>query len=431
MGLAMAPLAYADNDNDGEHGKSGKSNNGNKSWVFNFGALGTTTDALMQQIKILQEELAKLKADKKALSNDDSNDAARAALKVEIKETKSDIKDVRKDLKFLRSLSRGMSGDDVRDLQELLAQDPSLFSPEFITGFFGPRTEAALRLFQKKHGIDSIGIFGPKTQAKILSLFIGRELPFGIIKRLGLEISSTTPGQGFVTLCHKPAGASPQTLVIAIPALGAHLAHGDSVGVCAGGGTPTDTTAPTFSNIAATSITTAGATIQWNTNEGATSQVEYGTTTSYGATTTLNATLVTSHSVAITGLTNGTLYHFRVISKDAAGNSATSGDSTFTTGTPDTTAPIISGLNASSTSATAANVIWATNENASSKVWYGTTTPVTLASPTLNAFNSTLVTNHLLGLSGLTASTTYYYAIETTDAANNTATSSTQSFVQP
>ena len=96
-----------------------------------------------------------------------------------------------------------------------------------------------------------------------------------------------------------------------------------------GGGT--DTTAPVISSIAAGSISSSGATITWTTNEGATSQVEYGTTTSYGTKTTESSAKVTSHSQALSGLSANTTYHYRVISKDAAGNVATSGDNTFTT----------------------------------------------------------------------------------------------------
>jgi hypothetical protein len=93
----------------------------------------------------------------------------------------------------------------------------------------------------------------------------------------------------------------------------------------------TDTTPPVISAITATSITDTGATITWTTDEASDSQVEYGLTTSYGSTTTLNATMVTSHSVPITGTAATTLYHYRVKSRNAAGLLTTSGDNTFTT----------------------------------------------------------------------------------------------------
>ena len=64
-----------------------------------------------------------------------------------------------------------------------------------------------------------------------------------------------------------------------------------------------DTTAPTISARTVTSVTANAATVTWTTNEPATSQVDYGLTTSYGSTTTLDASLVTAHSVVISGLT--------------------------------------------------------------------------------------------------------------------------------
>lgn len=94
---------------------------------------------------------------------------------------------------------------------------------------------------------------------------------------------------------------------------------------------PPDTTPPVISGVSTTNITTTGATVNWTTDEIADSQVEYGPTTSYGSTTTLNTSLVTSHTVNLAGLSLGTTYHYRVISKDASGNTATGSDNTFST----------------------------------------------------------------------------------------------------
>jgi len=82
--------------------------------------------------------------------------------------------------------------------------------------------------------------------------------------------------------------------------------------------------------------------IIWNTDEPASSKVEYGTGTSYGKSKANKINnideQVTSHVVSLTGLTPNTIYHFRVNSKDIANNSVVSGDFTFTTaggpGTP-------------------------------------------------------------------------------------------------
>lgn len=342
--LAIAPLAFADNDNGGTRNSKRKNDN-NSSFVFNpFTSVGTTTDALQTQVKSLQDLLNGLKAQRRTLDNASTTNAARDALKVQIKATKSDLKQAKKELRFARSLVRGMSGDDVRDLQELLAQDSSLFSLADVSGFFGPRTEVALREFQRKHGIGAIGIFGPQTQAKIFALFAGRELPAGIIARLGLETSSTTPGQGLVAICHKPIGTTPQSLVIAIPSLGAHLSHGDSVGVCPGSGTPqatttpptppTDTTAPTLSSILFSGISSTTATASWNTDENAVSKVYYATTSPVNLLTALNvgtASSTTLHVHTLFGLTASTTYFAVLESKDAANNTATGSQQSFIT----------------------------------------------------------------------------------------------------
>jgi peptidoglycan/xylan/chitin deacetylase (PgdA/CDA1 family) len=98
-----------------------------------------------------------------------------------------------------------------------------------------------------------------------------------------------------------------------------------------------DVTAPTISAISSGTPNQHDVTITWTTNEAATSQVKYGTTTSYSASTTIDNTQVTAHSVQIAGLDTATAYHFVVTSKDAAGNATTSADQTFTTAS----APIV------------------------------------------------------------------------------------------
>jgi hypothetical protein len=88
-------------------------------------------------------------------------------------------------------------------------------------------------------------------------------------------------------------------------------------------------------SVSSGSVTNTGATISWTTDKGATSQVEYGTDTTYESSSTNTETLTTSHSVALSSLNSGTTYHYRVKSVDEAGNITFSEDYTFiTTGTP-------------------------------------------------------------------------------------------------
>src|SRR4029434_1727054 len=88
---------------------------------------------------------------------------------------------------------------------------------------------------------------------------------------------------------------------------------------------------PVISAVSGAGINARGATINWTTNEPSDSQVEYGTTTTYGAFSALNASLVTGHAQSLAGLSPNTLYHYRIHSKDAAGNKAVSPDFSFTT----------------------------------------------------------------------------------------------------
>ena len=104
-----------------------------------------------------------------------------------------------------------------------------------------------------------------------------------------------------------------------------------------------DTTAPTISSVASSSVTSNSARITWTTIEPATSQVEYGTTTTYGTLTPIDNTLVTSHSVTLIGLAASTTYNYRVRSKDAATNEGIGSNATFRTlAGPDTTPPTVS-----------------------------------------------------------------------------------------
>jgi hypothetical protein len=180
-----------------------------------------------------------------------------------------------------------------------------------------------------------------------------------------------------------------------------------------------DTTAPVISGVGTSNLSSTGVTVGWTTDEAADTQVEYGTTTSYGSSTALNTTLLTSHTVNLTGLAANTTYHFRVKSRDAAGNLRTSGDFTFTTpAAPDTTAPTISNVG-SSAGHNAASITWLTNEAADTQVEYGLTT--TYGSTT--TLNTSLVTSHTVNLAGLAANTTYHFRVKSRDAAGNLRTS--------
>src|SRR5205085_855054 len=85
-----------------------------------------------------------------------------------------------------------------------------------------------------------------------------------------------------------------------------------------------DNAAPAIANVSASNITNESAVINWTTSEPATSQVEYGKTTSLGSLTPVDPALVTTHSVTLSQLAANTTYFYSVHSRDAATNEGVS-----------------------------------------------------------------------------------------------------------
>ncbi|GEM_PF-510303 len=96
-----------------------------------------------------------------------------------------------------------------------------------------------------------------------------------------------------------------------------------------------DTTPPKISEIETTNWTGNSIKITWKTDEGATGLVSYGTSSSYGKNQEeqTDANLPKYHEVTLYELSPQTTYHYKIISRDAAGNE-TSKDDTFVTPPP-------------------------------------------------------------------------------------------------
>ncbi|MDH7602443.1 MAG: family 10 glycosylhydrolase, partial [Armatimonadota bacterium] len=95
--------------------------------------------------------------------------------------------------------------------------------------------------------------------------------------------------------------------------------------------TAADATAPTIYNVQVSNITGNSARITWLTDDPSTGEVEYGLTTAYGKSAAENGGYLTSHSVDLTGLTQNTLYHFRIKAENGSGLVSYSPDFTFST----------------------------------------------------------------------------------------------------
>ena len=167
--------------------------------------------------------------------------------------------------------------------------------------------------------------------------------------------------------------------------------------------------APVISGVSATGVTATSATITWTTDQTSSSQVEFGTSAGYGSFSALSSSLVTAHSVTLTGLTPGTAYDYAAMAGDAAGTSV-SGNFSFAT---PVSVPIIGAVSTSGITTTSATITWTTDQPSSSQVEFGTTTGY----GTLSIASSALVTAHSVTLTGLTPGTTYNYAAMSGDSA--------------
>jgi hypothetical protein len=93
-----------------------------------------------------------------------------------------------------------------------------------------------------------------------------------------------------------------------------------------------DNVPPVLTGVSAASYNPGTAVVHWTTNKRADSRVEYGTTTAYGLASAFSASPVVEHDAALPGLAPETAYHFRVISRDQAGNLSATEDAVFTSG---------------------------------------------------------------------------------------------------
>lgn len=116
---------------------------------------------LLQQVQTLQKQVTDLQTELGATS---AQATSTSAIVSEPEQTTEVLPE------FTRSLSLGISGDDVRRLQQFLTKDRTIYPEGVISGYFGPLTERAVKKWQEKHGIEQVGRIGSKSLAKLNEL---------------------------------------------------------------------------------------------------------------------------------------------------------------------------------------------------------------------------------------------------------------------
>lgn len=292
--------------------------------------------SLMEQVKILQEQIKSLNAEVKAVKNE---------------------------LQLTRSLYKGMSGDDVVKLQEFLKSDSDVYPEGIVSGYFGFLTEKAIKKFQKKHGIEDIGIVGPKTIRKLNDL---------------LENGAGKSGKVPHGLLIAPGIAKKLSLATTTP-LSLYIHHDES-----------------------------------DDSDCEEEEKKHKKEKKHDKKDYYN------DDDDDDGDDDG----------DDDDDDCNNDDENTATTTPpvvDITAPIISSVGISGITATSSLASWLTNEASDSKAWYATTTPADISNSS-QASSTALELSHGLTFSGLSASTTYYFVVSSSDVSGNTATSTEQTF---
>lgn len=344
----------------------------------------------------------------------------------------------------VRTLKKGMSGDDVLAFQKLFQQaQVNLTIP--LSGYFGKSTEKAVKDFQKQENLPESGVVDQATLNDLTVIVSGQnpadESQYdALTQELNDVITNyppatatdcstpdasqsssanadaiTYPNLNYLTPGECPAGCVPASVAYDCPS----AADGSAPDALP----PADTTcvsSAAITNLNVSASTPTAENIAWSTIAASNSQVDYGNNTNYNQSSGLNSSMVTAHLITITGLSANTTYHFRIKSQDASGNLITSGDQTFTT----TALPQISSIKTSSITASAATISWTTDKTSSSQVSYGKTNTY----GQLSSLNSTLVTAHTVTLTGLAGNTQYHFQVISKDANGNSAASGDQNF---
>ena len=183
---------------------------------------------------------------------------------------------------------------------------------------------------------------------------------------------------------------------------------------------PTATTGPT------TAVGATTATVTGDVNPGGQSTtwyVEYGTSTSYGSKTASTSagsgSSTTSVSADLSGLQDGTTYHYRVVATNSA-NTSHGSDAVFTTLTP----PVATTGSASSITASSATLNGTVDPNSRDTTFYfeyGSSTSYGTKTATKSAGSASSPQSESAAISGLQTGHTYHFRlVATSDAGTST-----------
>lgn len=108
-----------------------------------------------------------------------------ANLQEQLRSLQNEVHDAIKD-----GLQEGMSDEDIKKVQELLASDRTIYPEGITSGYFGPLTRHALMRFQERHDLEATGRLDADTRTLIeeyLKEKNGTDVPPGLLRAPGLK----------------------------------------------------------------------------------------------------------------------------------------------------------------------------------------------------------------------------------------------------
>lgn len=191
---------------------------------------------------------------------------------------------------------------------------------------------------------------------------------------------------------------------------------------------------PTISDIVVHDVSDTGFGIAFTTSKPSRGLVEYGATTTYGTTLGGSSSLTTSHDITVSGLSEGT-YHARALARWHDGTTRSADIEIEVTASGST--PTISNVATHTIGETSAYVEWNVAPISTGQVFWGPSTGAAPADfPYRSIKESGFYAYHSQPIGAandpanpaMSAGTTYYYVVESTDESGRTSVSSVESF---